>query len=104
MQQGDSIGIRTLIHTLGCGAFDGVRPAERRSSLLTTQVVLKPPFDAGADLDAIRGEAQIWLKASGHTNIVPVLDADVLDGNVVIASEYLPKGSLSGFCGTLRGA
>jgi serine/threonine protein kinase len=82
------------MRTLGRGAFGVVWLAERRSSLLTTQVALKLPFDAGADLDAIRDEAQVWLKASGHPNVAPVIDAEVYDGQVVIASEFVAGGSL----------
>ena len=95
IQAGDSIGPYTLVRTLGRGAFGEVWLAERRSSLLTTQVALKLPLNAAGDLDAIRQEAQVWLKASGHTNIVPVLDAEIYDGQVVIASEFVAGGSLS---------
>ena len=92
---GDVIGPYTLLRVLGRGAFGEVWLAERRSSLLTTQVALKLPLDGSADLDAICEEAQIWLKASGHPNIVPVIDAEIYDGQVVIASEYVAGGSLS---------
>src|SRR3954454_1681809 len=77
---GDGIGPYTLLRTLGRGAFGEVWLAERRSSLLTTQVALKLPLDDTPDLEAIRQEAQVWLKASGHPNIVPVLEAEVYDG------------------------
>ncbi len=92
---GDAIGPYALMRPLGRGTFGEVWLAERRSSLLTTQVALKLPHDADTDLNAIRQEAQIWLKASGHPNIVPVLDAEVYDGQVVIASEYVAGGSLA---------
>jgi predicted ATPase len=95
IQPGDTIGPYILVRTLGRGAFGEVWLAERASSLLTTQVALKLPFDAGADLDAIRQEADAWLRASGHPNIVPVLEAEVYDGQVVIASEYVAGGSLA---------
>lgn len=94
IQAGDTIGPYTLIRTLGRGAFGEVWLAERRSSLLTTQVALKLPLDSATDLDLIRNEAQLWLRASGHPNIVPVMDAEVYDGQVVIASEYEAGGSL----------
>ena len=95
VEAGDIIGPYTLVRTLGRGTFGEVWLAERRSSLLTTQVALKLPLHADFDLDAIRREAQIWQKASGHTNIVPVLDAEIYDGRVVIVSEYVAGGSLA---------
>ena len=91
---GDTIGPYTLVRTLGRGAFGEVWLAERRTALLTTQVALKLPLDTNADLDLVRQEAHLWLQASGHPNVVPVLDADVYDGQVVIASEYIAGGSL----------
>jgi serine/threonine protein kinase len=84
-----------MVRTLGRGAFGEVWLAERHSSLLTIQVALKLPFESTANIPAIRQEAQLWLKASGHANIVPVLDAEVYNGQVVIASEYMAGGSLA---------
>ncbi len=95
LQPGDTIGPYVLIQILGRGAFGEVWRAERVSSLLTTQVALKLPLDAATALETIRQEAQVWLKASGHPNVVPVLDAEVYDGQVVIASEYVAGGSLA---------
>ena len=93
-QTGDAIGPYTLLRILGRGASGEVWLAERVSSLITTRVALKLPLDDTADLDLIREEAQVWLRASGHPNIVPVLDAEVYDGQVAIASEYIAGGSL----------
>ena len=95
LKPGDTIGPYILIDNLGRGAFGEVWRAERSSSLLTTQVALKLPLDTAADIDAIQEEAKVWLKASGHPNIVPVLDAEVYDGQVAIASEYVAGGSLA---------
>lgn len=99
IQAGESIGPYTLVRILGRGAFGEVWLAEKQTSLLTTQAAVKLPLDHGADLQAIRHEAQAWLKASGHTNIVPVLDAEIYGGQVIIASEYVAGGSLADWLG-----
>lgn len=52
------------------------------------------PRDEDIDIEAFKQEAKIWVQASGHPNVVPLIDADVYDGNVVIVSEYMPDGSL----------
>jgi predicted ATPase len=91
---GDSIGPYTLLRTLGRGAFGEVWLAEKRSSLLTTKAALKLPLVAESEIDAVRQEAALWLQASGHPNIVPVMDAEVYDGQVVIASEFIAGGTL----------
>src|SRR5471030_995449 len=90
----DTIGPYLLIRPLGRGAFGEVWLAERRTSLLTTQAALKLPLEGQTDVDTLRREAQTWQQASGHPNIVPVLEADGFDGQVVIASEYVAGGCL----------
>src|SRR5579872_5336919 len=99
-----TIGPYTLLRSLGRGAFGEVWLAERRSSLLTTRVALNLPILAAADIEQIRREAQVWLQASGHPNIVPVLDAEVYDGQVVIASEYIAGGTLTAWLAKHGGA
>jgi serine/threonine protein kinase len=92
---GDSIGPYTLISKLGRGAFGVVWLAEKRSVLATTKFALKLPNDEDVDLEAVKQEAAIWVHASGHPNVLPIIDADVYGEHVVIASEYAPDGSLS---------
>ncbi len=89
------VGPYTLIRELGRGGFGSVWLAERRTSLATTQVAVKLPLDGEPDLDAIRQEAQLWAQASGHPNVLPVIEAAVYDGQVVIVSEYAPGGSVA---------
>lgn len=91
----DKIGPYTLVRKLGRGTFGVVWLAEKRSVLATKQVALKLPRDEEVDLDAIKQEAAVWVHASGHPNVLPIIDADVYDGQVVIVSEYAPDGSLS---------
>ena len=89
------IGPYLLIRLLGQGGFGQVWLAEKPGKLMTTQVAVKLPLDPNPDLDAIRHEAQTWLRASGHPNVLPVIDADIHSGQVVIVSEYAAGGSLS---------
>jgi serine/threonine protein kinase len=58
-------------------------------------VALKLPHDEDIDLDAVRKEASVWAQAGGHPNILPIIDADVYDEQIVIVSEYAPDGSLT---------
>jgi len=69
--------------------------AEKRGAILTSQVALKMPNDEDVDLEAVRREAEVWKLAAGHANVLPIIDADVYDGQVVFVSEYAPDGSLA---------
>jgi serine/threonine-protein kinase len=90
----DRLGPYTLVRELGRGAFGVVWLAERRTRLVTTQLALKLPLLDDPDLDAITREARLWVQASGHPNVLPVIEAEVYDGQVAIVSEYAAEGSL----------
>lgn len=92
---GESIGPYTLTNKLGQGGFGAVWLAERRTSITTTRVALKTPLDGDIDLESIKHEADLWVQASGHPNVVPIIEANVYDGQVVIVSEYAPGGTLA---------
>jgi serine/threonine-protein kinase len=94
MRVGESVGPYTLIEKLGKGSFGQVWLAERRTAIATTQVALKTPVDDDVNIDAIRQEASVWAQASGHPNVLPIIEANIYDGQVVIVSEYAPDGSL----------
>ncbi len=94
MQPGIALGPYTLVRLLGQGAFGQVWLGERRTALAVTRVALKVPLSDEVDLDAIRKEAAVWAQASGHPNVLPIIEADIYDGRVVIVSEYAPDGSL----------
>ncbi len=92
--ENQQIGQYTLIRKLGKGGFGEVWLAERRAKFVTTKVAVKLPLDEQIDHEAIKHEAQLWEQASGHPNILPIIDADEYDGQIVIVSEYAPDGSL----------
>src|SRR5215813_310986 len=100
---GESIGPYTLITKLGSGGFGVVWLAERRTAITTTKVALKYSLDDEIDLTAIKHEANLWAQASGHPNIVPIIEANVYDGHVVIISEYSPGGTLASKLAGQRG-
>lgn len=91
------LGPYTLVSKIGRGAFGVVWLAERRSSIATTRFALKLPRDEDIDLEAFKQEATIWLQASGHPNVVPMIEAEIYDEQLVIVSEYVPDGSLGGW-------
>ena len=95
LRKGDQIGPYTLLEKLGRGGFGVVWLAEKRAALVVTKVALKMPNDDDIDLDAVRREAALWVHASGHPNVLPIIDADIYDDQVVIVSEYAPDGSLA---------
>jgi formylglycine-generating enzyme required for sulfatase activity len=89
------LGPYTLIRKIGRGAFGVVWLAEKQTAIATTRFALKLPRDEDIDLEAFKQEAAMWLYASGHPNVLPMIDADIYDGQVVIVSEYVADGSLA---------
>src|SRR5882672_4007660 len=91
------LGPYTLVSKIGLGGFGVVWLAEKRTAIATTKFALKLPRGEDIDLDAFKQEAAIWIQASGHPNVLPLIDADIYDDQVVIVSEYVPDGSLAGW-------
>src|SRR5215213_8732586 len=96
-RESEKIGPYTLIRRLGRGAFGEVWLAENRAKFATTQVAVKFPLDDQLDPSLIEQEAQLWVKASGHPNVLPIIEANEYDGQIVIVSKYSPDGSLKHF-------
>lgn len=94
MRAGSKIGPYTLLRKLGQGNFGVVWLGEKRSLFTKTQFALKFPLEEEIDLDSVRDEAERWQKASGHPNILPIVEADIYDDQVVIVSEFASDGSL----------
>lgn len=89
------IGQYKLIKKIARGGFGEVWQAEKQSPLVTKKVAIKLPLDASIDIETIKQEATLWEEASGHPNVVPLIDADIYDGQIVIVSEYASGGSLA---------
>ena len=94
-KEGHEIGPYSLIKRIGRGGFGEVWLAERRAKFVTTKFAVKLPHEGQVDTEAIKNEAVVWEKASGHPNVLPIIEADEYDGQIVIVSEYAPDGSLS---------
>src|SRR4051812_28872537 len=89
------IGHYTLVKKLAKGGFGEVWLAEKRSPLVTKKVAIKLPLDEQVNIETLRHEAMLWEEASGHPNVLPIIDADIYDGQAVIVSEYAEDGSLA---------
>jgi len=89
------LGPYTLVSQIGRGAFGVVWLAEKQTAIATTKFALKLPRGEDIDIEAFKQEAAIWIQASGHPNVVPLIDADIYGDQVVIVSEYLSDGSLA---------
>jgi serine/threonine protein kinase len=89
------IGQYELVRKLSKGGFGEVWLAEKKTPLVTKKVAIKLPFDEQIDFETLRQEATIWEQASGHPNVLPILDADIYDGQAVIVSEFAEEGSLA---------
>src|SRR5687767_6587502 len=91
---GQQIGGYVLVRRIGRGGFGDVWLAERRTKFVTTKVAVKLPLEEQVDVETVKQEASLWEQASGHPNILPIIEANIYDGQVVIISEFAPDGSL----------
>ncbi|MBM3458491.1 MAG: serine/threonine protein kinase, partial [Armatimonadetes bacterium] len=88
---GDALGPYVLGDRLGDGAFGSVFRAHRHGANLSVPVVVKLPHDPASAESALT-EAETWLRASGHPNVVPVQDAGFYDSKFLLVTEYVSGG------------
>ncbi len=100
---GARIGPYLLVRFLGRGAFGEVWLAERDSAIAKSLLAVKLPLHAAVDLNAVRKEAEVWVRAGNHPNVLPLFEANIYDGQVVIVSEYAPDGCLKQWLGKYGG-
>ncbi len=93
--ENQQIGPYTLVKKLGQGGFGEVWLAEKRTKFVTKNFAVKLPLKDTVDADAVKHEATLWEQASGHPNVLPIIDADEFNGQIAIVSEYAPDGSLA---------
>lgn len=97
----DKIGDYTLKSKIGRGAFGVVWLAEKEG-LIKTDFALKIPNEFDVDLALVEREAVLWKKASGHQNVLPIIEAKLYDEQVVIVSEYVSGGTLQDLIDKLK--
>ena len=96
LRAGLKIGPYMLVESLGRGAFAEVWVAERKTPIATSRIAVKIPLPGQTHLlEDLKTEAALWVKASGHPNVVPFIEADIYDGYVILASELMGEGSLA---------
>ncbi len=101
LKPGEQLGPYLLQKQLGSGGFGSVWRAIRSGSLVPIPVAVKIGHELqsddqdGADaVERLLAEARTWVSASGHRNVVPVQDAGVWDGHLLLVSELMTEGSL----------
>jgi serine/threonine protein kinase len=89
------VGPYLLEAQLGSGGFGEVWLATREGELAHTRLAVKLPHASHLEIAAVRQEAGLWAKIGSHPNILPIFEATVYDGQIVIVSEYAADGSLA---------
>jgi len=92
-RQGEIIGPYRLMEKIGSGQFGEVWKAQKYE-MIAPPCAIKFPTGRKSDLDSVMNEAKVWMRASGHPNVVTMIEAGVFDGQLIIVSEYVQDGSL----------
>lgn len=92
-RQGEIIGPYRLMEKIGTGQFGVVWKAQKYE-MIAPPCAIKFPTGRKSDLESVMNEAKVWMRASGHPNVVTMIEAGVFDGQLMIVSEYVQDGSL----------
>ena len=98
LEKNDKIRDYTLLKFLGKGQFGEVWLAEKQLQFgnRSFRHALKFLSNIGNEIDLQSAEAEIdtWIEASGHPNVMSVLDMFAHKKHIIIVSEYAEGGSL----------
>lgn len=98
LEKDDKIGDHTLIRFLGRGQFGEVWLAEKQVPFSNQKFRHALKFLSNSEevinLGAAEAEIATWIEASGHPNVMPVIDMIVHGTYVIIVSEFADGGSL----------
>ncbi len=101
LEKDDSVGGYQLVKFLGRGQFGEVWLAEKKLQFSAHGVshALKFLSNLGDEVNLKAAEAEVgtWIKASGHPNVMSVIDMFVTDNHIIIVSEFAGGGSLGGW-------
>jgi len=73
-RQGEIIGPYRLMEKIGSGQFGEVWKAQKYE-MIAPPCAIKFPTGRKSDLDSVMNEAKVWMRASGHPNVVTMIEA-----------------------------
>jgi serine/threonine protein kinase len=92
---GQFVGPYALLECKGEGGFGEVWKAQRKDVMAAPPVALKLSRYPQLHQEPVREEAERWAKLTGLPNVLPVIEANNYNGEVVIASLYIDGGTLT---------